>query len=85
MHLHSMYDVLVGAKSMDNPIYCVEVVCATYLSLHNYYLCYASAYGYLSYHDWKFDETTKVHTFCTHIFNCTQVILPTNFTYILYN
>lgn len=60
MHLHSMHDVLVGTKSMDNPVNCIEFICATYVSLHNYYLCYKRTYGYLSCHDWKFSETTKV-------------------------
>ena len=59
MHLHSMHDVLVGTKSMDDPVCCIEVICSTYLSLHNYYLCFKRAYG-LSCHDWKFNETTKV-------------------------
>ena len=60
MHLHSMYDVLVGTKSMDDPVYCVEVICATYLSLHTYYLHYKSVYGYLGCQNWEFNETTKV-------------------------
>ena len=65
MHLQSIVDILVGTKSMYDPVYCVEVICATYLSLHKYYLCYKSGYGYLSYHDWEFNETTKV--WCTYI------------------
>ena len=59
MHLNSMVDFLTGAKSMDDPIHCAEVVCATYLSLHNYYLCYQRIYG-LNCHEWKFAETKKV-------------------------
>ena len=59
MHLQSMYNVLVGTESMDDPIYFVKVVCAAYFSLHKYYLCYERMYG-LSCHEWKFDETDKV-------------------------
>ena len=60
MHLQSMNDILIGTKSIDDPVYCVEVICATYLSLHKYYLYYKSYYGYLGCHDWEFNETTKV-------------------------
>lgn len=59
MHLNGMYDVLVGTESMDDPIHCAEVVCATYLSLHKYYLSYQKVYG-LNCHEWTFYETTKV-------------------------
>ena len=59
MHLQGMLDILVGVKSMDDPVNCVEVICATYKSLHKYYLCYKLSYGY-SCHDWEFKETTKV-------------------------
>ena len=60
MHLQSMHEILVGTQLMDDPVDCVEVICSTYLSLHKYYLCYKSTYGYLSFHDWEFNETTKV-------------------------
>lgn len=60
MHLQSIHDNLVGTGSVDDPVYCVEVVCAIYLSLHKYYVCYVSTYGYLGCHDWEFTETTKV-------------------------
>ena len=59
MHLHGMHDILVGVESMDDPIQFVEVVYATFLSLHKYYLCYPKMYG-LNCHEWKFDETNKV-------------------------
>ena len=62
MHLQSRHDTLVGTCSMDDPVYCVDVVCATYLSLHKYYLCYKTNYGYLGCHKWEFTETTKVYT-----------------------
>ena len=63
MHLQNVHGILVGDQSMDDPLFCIEVVCAIYLSLHKYYLCYkkAQAYGYLRDHDWEFRETTKVN------------------------
>lgn len=66
MHLQSMHDILVGAQSMDDPIYCVEVTCTTYLSLHKNYLCYKK-YGDkdLSCHEWEFNETAEVKCTCT--------------------
>ena len=60
MHLQRMYNVLVGTESMDDPIYCVEVVCAAYISLNKYYLCYETFYGPCCY-EWKLDDTTEVH------------------------
>ena len=60
MHLQSKHDILVGTQPMEDPIYCVEVICTTYLSLHKFYLCYKRTYGYLCCHDWEFNETTKV-------------------------
>jgi len=61
MHLQRVHDFLVGTKSMDDPVYCIEEVCAIYVSLHKYYLCYKKGYGYqLSCHEWEFIETTKV-------------------------
>ena len=61
MHLQNVYDVLVGEKSMGDSVFCIEVVCTVYLSLHKYHLCYRrSSYGYLGCHDWEFNETTKV-------------------------
>ena len=60
MHLQNMQDVLVGEETMDDPVFCIEVVCATYLSLHKYYLCYKRSYGYIGCHDFEFIETTKV-------------------------
>lgn len=61
MHIQNIRDVLIGAESMDDPVNCVEVVCTAYTSLHKYYLCYESNYGYnLNCHEWEFTETTKV-------------------------
>lgn len=60
MHLQNVYDILVGEQSIGDPIFCIEVVCTTYLCLHKYHLCYKKGYGYLRDHDWEFHETTKV-------------------------
>ena len=62
MHLQNVHDILVGKQSMGDPVFCIEVVCTTYLSLHKYHLCYKKlkGYGYLREHDWEFHETTKV-------------------------
>ena len=60
MHLQNVHDVLIGEESMNDPVFCIEVTCATYLSLHKYYLCYKQRFGYLGCHDWEFSETTKV-------------------------
>ena len=60
MHLQNVHDVLIGDVSMSDPVSCMEVVCATYFSLHKYYLSYKRLYG-LACHDWEFYETTKVH------------------------
>ena len=61
MHLQNVHDVLVGKESMSDSVFCIEVVCTTYLSLHKYHLCYKRGYGYSSGHDWEFHETTKVY------------------------
>ena len=60
MHLQRMYNILIGTESMDDPMYCVEVVCAVYFSLNKYYLCYEALYGLCCY-EWKFDNTTEVN------------------------
>ena len=62
MHLQKVHAGLVGEESISDPVSCVEITCATYLSLHKYYLCYKRGYGYLACHDW---ETTKVQ--CMYI------------------
>ena len=49
MHLQNVHDVLVGEESMGDPVFCIEVVCAAYLSLHKYFLCYRKMY--LGCHD----------------------------------
>ena len=74
MHLQSIHGVLVGADSMNDTVFCVERVCTTYLSLHKYYLCCKGSYGYLTCHDWEFNETTKVW--------CVQVCMYVR-TYVL--
>ena len=60
MHLQKVHAGLVGEESISDPVSCVEITCAAYLSLHKYYLCYKRHYGYLGCHDWEFHETTKV-------------------------
>ena len=70
MHLQNMHNILVGEESMNNPVSCVELTCAAYLSLHKYYLHYKRAYGYIGCHDWEFHETAKVqymHYYYTHV------------------
>ena len=61
MHLQSMHNALAGTESLEDPIHCVEMICATYFSLHKYFLYFKIEHGYFGCQEWKFPETTKVH------------------------
>ena len=81
MHLQDMRNVLAGEESMSNPVSCVEVTCAAYLSLHKYYLHYKRSYGYIGCNDWEFYDTTKVQ--CMDIYTYVRMYLKaTNCLYI---
>ena len=72
MHLQNVRGVLVGEKSMSDPVSCIEVACAAYFSLHKYCLCFKGTFGYLGVHDWEFHETAKVQFvwICVHTYLC---------------